>query len=1210
MRKALLISLTLLGSMAAWSVRVPSGLGADGATRYAYKSATQRAQLNNEKKAVLMEKAAGTKGLQKQSASQSSLGKTTDFGYLLGTDGTDWFCVANHTIEKVPVEGGYEGLTKNVITAYEFIIYDSQHKEVGRVHDKVELDESTYETGVADITICTPVSQKFFNYDNKYEVMITVVYNLDLTHNTYPRTHIKTYVYQIGGEKDAEGNDRKILTLNGYLVDAIDAAKDKWAENYYFTFIEEVGDINAATQDEFLASCGYNVTTYSKVGYGDASPVEVNKFFAPELRMPGDQMSAPFLFSFMRNGEPYFVTSLYEDKFYSVQGLMDWETGEYQDPVQNENNNLVVTIYKLASGKWEAVQTTKIPVVKASDVDGEIYTYYSVGNLRYDQDVNFGDYLPDPDQAAITVNRQVYTLADDDNYINSFTVYDNLGEELLPLADKCSGFTLLSDVPGLDPEVLFVYFDGTDYRLSFTDLYTGDEQFHLAQTVNGFNINTNLDRVPSGDSAKYAVSVSTADYDEDQNVIHSILWLDDQGHYIGRDKLNLGKGVHLAQVYMNQAALSPYLYNTDDSREYMVLVKRGNDYNSVLAEEFCVVSAKSGVFFQLGEDAEKGAIMNIANVNLATNPQIAVVYRDDDFKYSIDFYDLPMSVFAGGEGTAENPYQIASAGDLQQMQKFPKANYVLTKDIDASDYYFTPIKDFSGKLDGKGHTVGNLTVKSSGSTAGIFGSMSNAEVRNLDLVNVKFMLSSDCDKAAVVAADMSNSVIDNVHVYNISLSNTDFAGVFGAIAGQASFKSKINNCSGANIEAILPQSSLGGIAADILTGVQITGCSFSGTLTGSSPVGGIAGSSLTGDELIEDCHVDAALTAENVIGGVIGYSNRSTVNRCYVEGTVEATKANRWEDVGPCAGGIVGELEGDFGNTPDGGGERVATQGVVRNNYVALTSLKGFTSQGAGSFAEQRTTMHRIVGRSKINHEADPAIVIEAERSIADNYVVPTLARIDSNVAESATSTEGEAAEASRNFFETTLGFQFGDDKNWSDYSEADPYLNHEQAIFFYPETLNPEEGSTFTAELVIVSRSELNADELIEGFSCESTDEAVAMPTGKFSLEGNRLLIEFECNKIGTAEVTAYLLGSQAKFTVDSKAAGVGTVTDTQAEFGYKNGILSAEGCTIDIYTTAGTRLASAQSQLSTKDLQNGIYIAVATDAKGVRTVKKILVK
>jgi hypothetical protein len=68
-----------------------------------------------------------------------------------------------------------------------------------------------------------------------------------------------------------------------------------------------------------------------------------------------------------------------------------------------------------------------------------------------------------------------------------------------------------------------------------------------------------------------------------------------------------------------------------------------------------------------------------------------------------------------GSGTVEDPYQITTCTELQQINLNLSANYILMNDIDCSSYgAFTPIgtspAPFVGTLDGEGNTISNIEV--------------------------------------------------------------------------------------------------------------------------------------------------------------------------------------------------------------------------------------------------------------------------------------------------------------------------------------------------------------------------------------------------------------------------------------------------------------------------------------------------------------------
>ena len=113
--------------------------------------------------------------------------------------------------------------------------------------------------------------------------------------------------------------------------------------------------------------------------------------------------------------------------------------------------------------------------------------------------------------------------------------------------------------------------------------------------------------------------------------------------------------------------------------------------------------------------------------------------------------------FAGGSGTKEDPYQIATAEQLAFLaevnddwsDEYNHAYYVLTSDIqlndlanyekwdqEAPEYQWQPVGyHFSGSFDGAGYTISGLYVQSmkDQDAIGLFGNIAKATVSNVKL---------------------------------------------------------------------------------------------------------------------------------------------------------------------------------------------------------------------------------------------------------------------------------------------------------------------------------------------------------------------------------------------------------------------------------------------------------------------------------------------
>lgn len=94
--------------------------------------------------------------------------------------------------------------------------------------------------------------------------------------------------------------------------------------------------------------------------------------------------------------------------------------------------------------------------------------------------------------------------------------------------------------------------------------------------------------------------------------------------------------------------------------------------------------------------------------------------------------------YAGGYGTLEEPYLIATRNHLANIALNPSACFKLFMDIDLGGENIEPISDFSGKLDGDGYQICNFTITSSESAVGLFSNcsgtiskvtLSSAEIR-------------------------------------------------------------------------------------------------------------------------------------------------------------------------------------------------------------------------------------------------------------------------------------------------------------------------------------------------------------------------------------------------------------------------------------------------------------------------------------------------
>ena len=186
--------------------------------------------------------------------------------------------------------------------------------------------------------------------------------------------------------------------------------------------------------------------------------------------------------------------------------------------------------------------------------------------------------------------------------------------------------------------------------------------------------------------------------------------------------------------------------------------------------------------------------------------------------------------------------EIDSIQDLQDINKDLTADYVITKDIDATGFAWVPIGDydnrFEGSLDGNFHTISNLTNNyTAGNYDGLFGAVGvSGVIRNLNMRD--FDLTGQTDVGAICGFNFG------------TIENCSFVGKITATASNA---------------------DAGGICAvNNTTSAMIRNCWCDVTVSGVSGAGGIAGHNNFGH--IENCHSygRASASKTNGAGGIAG----------------------------------------------------------------------------------------------------------------------------------------------------------------------------------------------------------------------------------------------------------------------------------------------------------------------------------------------------
>ena len=266
-----------------------------------------------------------------------------------------------------------------------------------------------------------------------------------------------------------------------------------------------------------------------------------------------------------------------------------------------------------------------------------------------------------------------------------------------------------------------------------------------------------------------------------------------------------------------------------------------------------------------------------------------------------------------GQGTEASPYLIKNAADMVKLSglcsgamsatagvDYTTAYYALTGNIDMTNADLTPIAPFKGVFDGKGFTISNAKiVPAGGQPSGLFGTIENATIKNLNLENsVLNMTASDLHTGGFVGkatgstitnCNFNGTVMSACSASFVSTSGTNGASaVVGGIVAYA-INTTVSNCNvSGTIEASKGQFT-GGISGHF-EGGKIENCTIkNGTYLYSSMnhTAGIAGR-ITCDAEVTNCVVDAPVPCGYATnGGLVGRMQSGVISNCIVTSNSE-----------------------------------------------------------------------------------------------------------------------------------------------------------------------------------------------------------------------------------------------------------------------------------------------------------------------------------
>ena len=285
----------------------------------------------------------------------------------------------------------------------------------------------------------------------------------------------------------------------------------------------------------------------------------------------------------------------------------------------------------------------------------------------------------------------------------------------------------------------------------------------------------------------------------------------------------------------------------------------------------------------------------------------------------------------------------------------PSASAMLTADIDLKNYChaaedgkellsWIPIgyvnNSWSGNMDGQGHTISHLYIKTAQNFVGLFGYTYGATIQDL--------------------------IFDYAKVENVSTTNTKTA-YTGILAGYAyastNSPAHIKGIKTTNNCTVIGQQITGGIVG--YAKINLENCDNHSSVKGTDNVGGIAGSSIERN-IRRSTNYGTVENNNTSIGGIIGNAYGTSIEDCANYGKISST--------GWYTGGIAGQTVancsiqnvfsyGDVTNTNE-------VPGIIIGYVEGTLTAKGIVAYNKEALLNNSSeNIKKVVGRGSLTFE-------------------------------------------------------------------------------------------------------------------------------------------------------------------------------------------------------------------------------------------------
>lgn len=357
--------------------------------------------------------------------------------------------------------------------------------------------------------------------------------------------------------------------------------------------------------------------------------------------------------------------------------------------------------------------------------------------------------------------------------------------------------------------------------------------------------------------------------------------------------------------------------------------------------------------------------VELTDVTDAEHPALGHNYNEDGYCDRCKHYVAVKPSEENGVYLIAKPYHLAWFRDYVNgtiVDKgevagttHPSASAKLTADINLTNYChaaedgmellsWIPVGNFDnpwkGNMDGQGHTISNLYIKTAQSYVGLFGCIEDATIQDL--------------------------IFDTAKVENV---NTIYKNTFctGILAGFArayvhSYPAHIKGIKTTDNCTVIGQVRTGGIVGQ--TNINLEICENHSSVKGGMEVGGIAGTSENIN--IKRCtNYGTVVNDDYYIGGIIGEALFTSIEDCANYGKITSTG---WH-----AGGIAGYTMdnssiqnvfsyGDVTNTKD-------NPGIIIGYVNGTLIVKGITAYNKEALLNNSSENIKIVGKGSLNFE-------------------------------------------------------------------------------------------------------------------------------------------------------------------------------------------------------------------------------------------------